>query len=426
MYSEMLPIDLKTVAQVAAAQNLDIEIARQRVASMHGRLESSTGAALPVLAPTFLFERVDGTVRATEGNLVDVGFRTFQPYALVQWVLNPGKVVYDIIAARKRLLASQYQERAEVLEVLQRSALQYYELAFTQYGVAAARQSVEEAEELLRITQARTQRGIGLAADELHAKAELAGRQQETIVALKVFHETSVALATTLHLDATVTLVPSIDRLSQVTLVRDDIAIEDLMKIALDHRDDLHGARTLIEAAGADHSATWWASFGPQVGASYQYGGIAGRAEEVNNGQDETFGLHHQERVIGSAGFRFGLSMFGDLDSVSAEERHAILNAEKAVDRVTEQVVRAHQDTKVQSELVSYASEELQAAEETLRLARANLQAGTMRSLDVMHVESSLAQARLHYAAAVSRYNQAQVSLLAALGLLRAESLTTG
>lgn len=423
MYSEVLPIDLQTVAQVAVARNLDIQLARQRVQSMHGKLESSTGAAFPVFAPTFLFEQVDGAVRATEGNLVDVDFRTFLPSALVQWVLNPGKVVYDIIASRKRLLASQYQERAELLQVLQRSALQYYELVFAQYGVAAARQSVDEAQELLRITQARFRRGSGLGADEMQAKAALAGREQEMLRALKTFYDASITLATTLHLDATVTLVPNIHRLSQVTLVRDDLAIEDLMKIALDHRDDLHGVRALVEAAGADHSAAWWASFGPHIGAAYQYGGIAGRAEDVNSGQDETFALHHQERVAGSVGFRFGLSLFGDLDTVSAEERQVIVKAEKALDRVSEEVVRAHQDSKVQGELVKHASEELLAADEALRLARANLRAGTMTTLDVLHAENTLAHARLHYAAAVTRYDQAQVNLLAALGLLREGSL---
>jgi outer membrane protein TolC len=143
----------------------------------------------------------------------------------------------------------------------------------------------------------------------------------------------------------------------------------------------------------------------------------------VQSGDDETFGLHHQERANAAVGLRFGLSLFGDLDSASAEERRAALEAEKALDGVSAEVVRAHQDTNVQADLVRHANDEQQAAQEVLRLAQANLQAGTMTTLDVLHAESTLAQARLHYAAALSRYNQAQVNLLAALGLLREESL---
>jgi outer membrane protein TolC len=41
-----------------------------------------------------------------------------------------------------------------------------------------------------------------------------------------------------------------------------------------------------------------------------------------------------------------------------------------------------------------------------------------MWSLDVLQAEDAVARARIHYARAVAKYNQAQVNLLAAIGLL--------
>ena len=41
-----------------------------------------------------------------------------------------------------------------------------------------------------------------------------------------------------------------------------------------------------------------------------------------------------------------------------------------------------------------------------------------MTTLDVLHAESVAAQARLRYSDAVVHYNQAQVKLLASMGLL--------
>ena len=87
------------------------------------------------------------------------------------------------------------------------------------------------------------------------------------------------------------------------------------------------------------------------------------------------------------------------------------------------QVVRADQETKTLAGVSVHARDRLTAAEEALRLARANLEAGAMTVLDVLHDESRLAQARLGYAEVVVGFNQAQIELLAALGVLHADLL---
>ncbi|MCH7812973.1 MAG: hypothetical protein IID40_03025, partial [Planctomycetes bacterium] len=77
IYREMLPVDLASVVRVAVADSLDIAEARVQVEAGRGRLESTIGSAFPAIVPTALFDHVEGTVRATEGNLVGVGFNTF-------------------------------------------------------------------------------------------------------------------------------------------------------------------------------------------------------------------------------------------------------------------------------------------------------------------------------------------------------------
>src|SRR6266581_2535424 len=153
MYREMLAIDLSTVVSVAAAQNLDIREARQRVRAAEGRYESSLGAIFPIFAPSISYEDVDGSVRAVNGPVLPADFNSFAPVALIQWVINPGKVVSDIIASRKRLLASEQQEQFVIMETIRASAVQYYDLTLAQARLALANRAVAEAEELLRITR---------------------------------------------------------------------------------------------------------------------------------------------------------------------------------------------------------------------------------------------------------------------------------
>jgi hypothetical protein len=56
-------------------------------------------------------------------------------------------------------------------------------------------------------------------------------------------------------------------------------------------------------------------------------------------------------------------------------------------------------------------------------LAQANLNAGAMTTLDVLQAQDAAALARLHFANAVVQFNQAEIALLGALGLLDESSL---
>jgi outer membrane protein TolC len=67
---------------------------------------------------------------------------------------------------------------------------------------------------------------------------------------------------------------------------------------------------------------------------------------------------------------------------------------------------------------IPIAQEEVTSAEEALRLTRKNLETGTGLTIDVLVAQDAADQARLRYATAVIRYNQAEINLLAALGLI--------
>lgn len=422
MYSQLLPIDLRTVIRVAVARNLDIQLARQQVEAQRGRLQSAEGEAFPVFSPAALFDAVNGGVRNTPGNILSANFTTLQPSLFIQWVMNPGKVVNDVIAARKRLLAANYQDRAIVQRTLQTAVVQYYDLALAQAEVAATQQDLKEAEELLRITISRVRNAVGLAADESQARAELAARQGDVIHALLAFYRSSVALGRTLDLEPTVTLVPNEGNLQQLTLVRPEIPIDALLTLAVEHRDDLQSVRALLGAATAERNGVFWAGFGPTVQADGTIGLIGGHADNID-GRNQDYGFRGTERLNAAAGWRFGLSSFGDLRTAKAGEREAFLDAQRKLEDVRSEVVLAQQESIAENALISKAREQLEFAQKALTLTRANLVAGTMTTLDVLHAQTVLAQARFRYSTAVLRYNQAEVNLLAAAGVLDSRSL---
>ncbi|MFI5377719.1 MAG: TolC family protein [Tepidisphaerales bacterium] len=417
MYRELLAIDLPTVVRVAAARNLDIEQARQRVGASRGRYEASVEMIVPIVAPALIYQHLEGVNQSANGVPAAANFDNFLPAVSVQWILNPGRVVSDIVASKRRMEASEQQQESTVLETTRLAAVQYYELALAQARLGVARQAVNEADELVRITSVRVRAGAGLPADDLRARAALAAQQQDLAVALFNFYQASVALTLTLHLDPVVTLVPEAGQITQTTLVREDMPVEDLLATALRCRPDLEAVRTLVRAARADTSSTAWGGLGPQLQAGYSYGGLATNTSAGN------FSLNQQQKASAGIGLALDASTFGRLKTAGANERLAALDVERQVDQVRAAVVSAQQASATNARLVPVAAQQLGSAEEALRLAQANLQAGTMLTLDVLQAQLAVDDARLRYADAVVHYNQSQVNLLGAVGALDARHL---
>jgi outer membrane protein TolC len=415
MYRELLAIDLPTVRRVAAAGNLDIRQARERVLAAKGRYESNVEAIFPVIAPGIAYQHLEGVNQNANGTLTNANFNNLLPFVSVGWILNPGKVVYDIIASKRRMEASEQQEQSVVLETTRLAASQYYDLVLAQARLEVAKKSVSEAEELLRITRLKVKAGTGVHADELRAQASLAGLQQDAILALNHFYQASVALTLTLHLDPVVTLVPHQKQIDQVTLVRDDMDIDQMLTMALTYRPDLEAARTLLRATRADTKSAAWGGFGPQVQGTYQFGELK---TEIPS---KTYGYQNQQKATAAAGFSLSASTFGQIKTSAANERSAQIDLQREIDRVRAAVVGAQQASITNAKLVPIARQQLEAAQSALELAQANLKAGTMLTVDVLQAEDSAGQARLRFVDAVIHYNQAQIELMASLGLLSTE-----
>jgi len=284
MYRELLAVDLPAVVRVAAARSIDIQQARERVQAARGRYESSVEAVLPVIAPALTYQHLEGANQNASGTLVFTNFNNLLPAITLQWIVNPGRIYYDILASKRRLAASDEQEQSTELETIRTAAVQYYDLMLAQARVAVARKAAGEAEEALRLTRLRVRAGTGLAADEMRARAFLAGRRQDLILAVNNFYQASLALTVTLRLDPLVTLVPSAAQIAQVTLVRDELPVDELLAMAIVYRPDLQAARTLLAAAQADKGAVVWGALGPQLQAAVEeadapLAGRGGRAD---------------------------------------------------------------------------------------------------------------------------------------------------
>jgi outer membrane protein TolC len=429
MSRELMAIDLAGVARLAQAQNLDILAARQRVESAHGQYASDVGHAFPVvvLRGDVLDHR--GSDRAVEGNIVGANYISVQPTAAIQWMVNPGQVAYDILASKKRLAAARQDEVSVRMRTLQRAANQYFELCLGQATVAAALEAKDQAQELARITALRLKRGTAVPADDLRSQANLSAREQDLLLAVNQFYQASIALAATLQLEPSVTLVPRPERLASLTLVRDDLAVEELMALAVEHRPDLKKVYELASAAEADKLSAAWGGLGPWLSASYETGGIGSQAKgnspakPADGDNPATFKMRSQTRADGNIGWRISPAIIGQLEAAEANQRLAGLDVALQLRELRTQVMQARQDSQTYGQLIPKAAERLDAARAALRQVQSRLRVGQAILLDTLDSQRQLAQANVQYAQAIARYNQSQVNLLAALGVLSDQAL---
>ena len=231
--------------------------------------------------------------------------------------------------------------------------------------------------------------------------------------------QASVALAVTLHIDPTVTLAPKPDQIVVAALVRDDLKIDDMLAVAVARRPDLQSVRSFAAATGSDANSVLWGGIGPQLQGKYQVGGIESRAA------DQTFGLQEQQQAAASVGWTLSLATLGRVKTANADERQALLEAERQLELVRADVVCSMQESATQAKVIPMAKQQVDAAAEALRLAQANFQTGNALTLDVLQAEDALDDARERYTGAVVNYDKSQVNLLAALGALDQTSVAS-
>ncbi len=406
----MLATDLPTTVRVAMTHSIDIQAAQERIAAARGEYEASIGLIFPSLTPNVTALGLEGAV-ATPAGLAVQGFNHVFPIAALQWIINPGQVAYNVIASKRRLEASDQRDLAVIQETTRVAAVQYYDVVLAQAQVGIARRALQEAEELLRLERLRAKTGTGLPVDELRAEAALALRRQNVLTALNAFYNASVALTGTLYLDPTVMLVPRAGSVRQKALVREDLSIDQMLFTATYYRPDLEAVRALAAAADADTGATTWGGLGPQVLASRTFT-TRPPAQAIADTE------YRQQVYTATGGFNWSLASFGRIKTAAANAKIAGLDVERQLDLVQAAVVTAHQTSLTAKQTIPIAQQEVKSAEEALRLTRKNLETGTGLTIDVLVAQDAADQARLRYATAIVRYNQAEINLLAALGLI--------
>lgn len=409
-------IDLASALRLAASDHLDILEARARVREAEGRASSADGYLLPVLSVGAAVSNLRGQAQSSFGDLKEVNFYTVNALGTIRISANVGESIYRDLSAHRGAEASSGFALAQIQRTLFDVSVGYLALVESDGTVRIQEQFVREAQTLARLTQTRAAQGLGSALDAERAQAQAAAAEQRLLGARNERQRRSKALAASLRLDAGVDLVPADKDLSPATVVDPAEDLQRWMGRAAERRQETFALQANREAARNEASAVRWSVWGPEVAAGAAFGVLG-----------KSFGtLDERDSWIVSAGWTFSLGGPGRIEAADARADQAEIALRRFQDRLQASVAGSYQELVLSRQQIEPSQRELTAAENALRIARANYEGGLLAETDLLLVQQGADQARLRRLGSVARYNQAQLQLLADSGVASIDTLSGG
>jgi outer membrane protein TolC len=412
---KVYPIDLPTVLQLTGAQNLDIQIARERLAEAKANHESARERFFPWLNVGATYRRHDNRLQDVEGRILDVNKQSYTAGATLTAQVDLGDAIYQTLAAHQLVRVAGHAFEAQRQDSLLAAAQGYFDLAKAQATVGVAREAVRISQDYQNQLHQAVTIGIAFKGDELRVRVETERNQLALRQALEQARIAAARLSQILHLDATVELIARESDLAPLAIVKNDSAIEMLVAQAITSRPELKQNQALVVAAHKTKEGTIYGplipTLGVQVFAGGLGGGVGGATGNFGESEDYVAGLSWR---IGPG----GLLDFGRIHASESRLRGAQLFGEKLKDEITRQVVESHTRVRSLADQFTTTKLALGTAEEAFRLTRARKEFAVGNVLENIQAEQELTRVRTDYFNVVAEYDKAQYVLERAVGAL--------
>ncbi|MBU6275766.1 MAG: TolC family protein [Planctomycetes bacterium] len=437
---EIQPIDLAAALRLCGARDLDVAIARARMAAAAADLQHARALWLPsiFIGPNWI--RHDGQAQVVEGPVRTISKSSLflgataaggssitgpvpaggpAPVTGLTTVLRISDAIFLPLAARQIVDARRAGIRTAANDALLGTAESYMELQRAAGRLAIAREAAANAAELVAVTDAFVRAGAGLEGDHQRSLAERDRRLADVEQAVGALEVASADLVRRTRLDPLVVVAPVEPAEAVLRVVADDALLDDLVATGLRNRPELAEARALVEETLIRLRQARLRPFVPSVAFRYSGGGFGG-------GRDEFFG-DFASRSDADVNLYWETANLGFTDRAirerrGAERRVADLGFLKVQDRVAAEVVQAEKARIAARRQLERMKETTAAAVRSVDLnlatirRAAGLPVAATRPIEVLQPIQALAQARTEYLDAVIDYNVAQFRLEHALG----------
>jgi OMF family outer membrane factor len=351
-----------------------------------------------------------------EGRIIDADKELYSAGLTATAQVDLGEAIFRTLAARQLVHAARHAAGAQQQESVYQAALAYFDLARARAAGGVASEAVRIAEDYAaQVTQA-VEVGLAFKGDLFRATTQIERNRLTATQAREQQRLAAGRLAQILNLDPAIELAPAGGELAPIQLVSASRPLDALVGEAIAARPELKQSTAQLEAARKSRQGAIYGPLIPSVGGQAFYGGLGGGIgnpgpREFDQSSDYSAGISWR---IGPG----GIFDTGRIRANDARVRAGTLELEKARDEVTRQVVDGHTRIHSLAAQIRDARRALEAAEQTLRLARERREFAVGAVLETIQSEQDLTHARLDYVNAVAEQNKAQYALERARGAL--------
>jgi outer membrane protein TolC len=425
-----MPITLPAALQLANVRPIDIQLARQQLLIAAAQLERAEWLWLPTIYLGGDYARHDGTVQDVPGNIVGSNKSSLLFGAGPSMVFATTEAIFAPLAARQDARAREASVQATRNDTLLAVAEAYFNVQQSRGDLVGAQTAVKHAEELVRRADSLAP-AIIPPGEAVRARAELSKREQAVSAARERWYVSSAELGRILRLETTVPVQPVEPPFLEISLVRLDIAVDDLIPIALTNRPELAARQALVQATLQRLREEKVRPLMPSVllrGFSTPVTGTLGAGTfggGVNDHMGNFAGRFDCDLQILWVWDNLGFGNYAKVKEKRAEFEAATWELFRVQDRIAAEVVEAYSQAQEASLRVGKAETGLKLAAESVQLNFAGLKAAgkvgdlvvlAVRPPEVLQSIQAFSQANADYYAAVADNNRAQFRLYRALG----------
>ena len=406
-------IDLPTVLRLANAQNIDIQIARQRFAEAKAVYEGTLMQFLPWLAPGLSVARHENLIQDVTGNIIDVHKESYRPGLSFDARVDLGDAIYNSLAARQSVRAAGHGVEVQRQDSVLTAVQSYFDLAKAQAQVEVAKEAQRVAMSLERQLGNAVEAGIGYKGDALRAKTQTGQIELSLRHAVELQRTTGARLAEVLHLDPAVELIAREAELLPLSLIATNVALGSLIEEAQVKRPELRQIHALISAAVSAQNGSIVGPLIPSLGGQAYLGGLGGGMDHGPSrfGQSEDYSAFLFWR-IGPG----GLFDFSRIHLTKSRLESLKLGEKRIHDGITRQVVESFTRFRSLSDQLATVKRTLETAVEAEKLAEQRKESAVGAVLEDIQTQQDLTRARNDFVNVVVEFNKAQYALQSAVG----------
>jgi outer membrane protein TolC len=423
------PIDLATALQLADRVNPTIN--RMRTVILEALAQQLTAQTLlvPSLNGGLTYHGHNGDLQRASGKIIDVSLQSLYLGAgagvtTTRTLTIPGVNIltpltdawFEPLAARQRVIASQFNAQATTNDILMEVAVYHIELIRHNVLLEANRLSESQAYQIVQTTNQYAIIGQGRQADADRARAEWRYRRADVVDAEQGVGVATARLAQRLNLDPSVRLRPMGGPLVPLDLIALDTPSEHLIQVAIQNRPELSARTAEIRQAEYLVKEEIGRPFLPTLWLGFSGGAFGGGSNLVppllgNFGGRTDFDLRLYWTFL-----NLGMGNLSLIKQRQAETGQAVALRARTLNRVREEVAANLAEARAARNQIEVARRELLSSRNGFHEDLERTYNNLGRPIEVINSLNLLAAARINLIDAIVRYDQAQFRLWVSLG----------